>query len=89
MVLFWENRSMTMAGSSTIHSIEVSNMNTLESLKDLQEDDTVICKNYGLQSKVLPYSEGYFIRWDTNDTGWPIVRFQCGAIELVDPADIK
>lgn len=64
-------------------------MNTLESLKDLQEDDTVICKNYGSQSEVLPYSEGYFVRWDANESGWPVVRFQCGSIELVDPADIK
>ena len=57
-------------------------------LELLKEADTVICKNHGFQSAVIPYSVGYFIKFDLKSE-WPIVRFQCGSIELVDPADIK
>ena len=64
-------------------------MSTLESLKDLKEDDTVICKNHGFQSEVRPNSIGYFVRWDTNESGWPIVLFQCGSTEVVNPADLR
>ena len=61
----------------------------IEEVKGLKEDDKVICKNYGFQSAVQPNSMGYFVRWADDESGWPVVRFQCGSIQAVDPADIS